>query len=420
MERDCCAADPPGLSTRPWLIDTTLRDGEQAAGVAFSEAQAVTIATALARLGLPELEIGTPAMGSAERDKMRRIVRAGLGCRTTAWCRAREEDLVAASETGVTAVHFSLPTSNIHLAALGKSWAWVLERAATLIPRAKDAFQYVSVGAQDASRTDLQRLLELGAHVQDLGADRYRLADTVGIWDPVACYASVARLCRAVPALEVAVHTHDDLGMATANAIAALRAGAHGVDVTVTGLGERAGNAALEEVVMALEIALGVPSSLDTLGLAAAADLVAQASKRPIPVNKAIVGAGAFRHESGIHVHALLRDRRAYEPFCPELVGRVRPPFVLGKHSGRAARAHAAQHAFVSHDPLRAHGCADSSPLSGARGALEAKTPTFLGWHRCCVAPHHERHAVEALPHLDVIANPPQEETSNEADRYLR
>jgi len=321
----------------PWLVDTTLRDGEQAAGVAFSTDQAFRIAEKLASIGIPELEIGTPAMGNTEIEKMRRIVGADFGCRTTAWCRAREGDIEAALRAGVTAVHISFPVSNIHLKALQKSRGWVLDRALQLIHLSRQRFAYVSVGAQDAARTDIEWLKRFGAHVAECGAHRLRIADTVGIWDPIECHDTVRSLRSALPNIELGVHTHNDLGMASANAIAALRAGADSVDVTVNGLGERAGNAALEEVVMALEVARGMRSKTVLKELVALSQLVAESSGREIHRQKPIVGDAAFAHESGIHVHAMLRDRRTYEPFGPELIGRRRPDFVVGKHSGSSA-----------------------------------------------------------------------------------
>ncbi len=321
----------------PWLVDTTLRDGEQAAGVAFSGDQAFRIAEKVASIGIPELELGTPAMGEGEIEKMRRIVSADFGCRTTAWCRAREDDVGAACRAEVSAVHISFPMSNIHLQALHKSRNWVLERALHLINLSRQRFAYVSIGAQDAARTDIEWLKQFGAHVADCGAHRLRIADTVGVWDPIQCYDAVLEVRSALPNMELGVHTHNDLGMASANAIAALHAGADSVDVTVNGLGERAGNAALEEVVMALEIARGMRSNIVLKELVALSQLVAESSGREIHRQKPIVGDAAFAHESGIHVHAMLRDQRTYEPFQPQLLGREGSSFVAGKHSGTAA-----------------------------------------------------------------------------------
>lgn len=322
---------------QPWIIDTTLRDGEQAAGVAFSSDQSFCIAEKLATMGIPELEVGTPAMGDAEVEKMRRISRARFGCRTTAWCRAREGDIEAAARAEVDAVHLSFPVSEIHLNALGKCRDWALEQVAHRVGTARQRFGYVSVGAQDASRAEGRWLGQFAQCVVDSGADRLRIADTVGIWDPLQCADAIRALRVTVPTIDLAVHTHNDLGMATANAVTALGAGADSVDVTVNGLGERAGNAALDEVVMALEVTRGVRTNVVLKELVALSQLVAESSGRPIHWQKPVVGGAAFSHESGIHVHALLRDRRTYEPFGPDLVGRKRPDYVLGKHSGLSA-----------------------------------------------------------------------------------
>ena len=196
----------------------------------------------------------------------------------------------------------------------------------------------VSVGGEDSSRADPDFLLRVVEAVQSAGARRFRFADTLGRLDPFATYDSIARL-RAACDLEIEIHSHDDLGLATANALAAIRAGATHANTTVNGLGERAGNAPLEEVVMALRHTLGIETTIDTTAFPAVSRLVAQASGRPVAPNKSIVGSAVFTHESGIHVDGLLKDARNYQGFDPAEVGR-RHSTVLGKHSGsRAVRA---------------------------------------------------------------------------------
>jgi homocitrate synthase NifV len=326
-----------------WLVDSTLRDGEQAAGVAFTAREKQRIAGALAAAGVREIECGTPAMGEAEIEAMQHITRMRLPCRLTAWCRARTDDMDAAVRSGVDALHVSLPGSSTLWQSLGYTEARVLDRMAYAVEYGRRHFAFVSLGLQDASRSDEMFLMRAATVAAELGVNRLRLADTVGVWNPFQVQSLMAKLRHVAPVLALGFHGHNDLGMATANTVAARVAGASSADVTVNGLGERAGNAPLDEVVMAMQISLKAPCGIDLSQLHALATLVARAARRAIPANKPITGRAAFRHESGIHVHSWLRDRTTYEAFAPESVGHRRSRLVIGKHSGRTALRYALQ-----------------------------------------------------------------------------
>lgn len=323
------------------IVDTTLRDGEQAPGVAFTTDQKIQIATALAATEIDEIEVGTPAMGPAQRKTISQIVDLNLPVRLTAWCRATKQDLQWALSTGIQAVHLSLPVSQKHLQAISKNMTWVYDQLHDLVPWALERFEFVSVGAQDASRADVRELCHFVSEVQTAGAHRVRLADTVGIWQPMSIYQTCFDCVDAANGMAVGVHCHNDLGMALANSIMAIEAGVSTVDTTVLGLGERAGNAPLEQLIMAMTLRnADSPSRFHLDQLTGVCKLVAKASHQPTPVNQPIVGANVFSHESGIHVHAMLKDPTTYEPFSPSMIGRDRQ-FVMGKHSGKASLQHA-------------------------------------------------------------------------------
>jgi homocitrate synthase NifV len=306
------------------FVDTTLRDGGQAPAVTFSIDDKVAIAHALAELGVAELEIGIPAVGGDELIAMREIGAANLRCRLTAWCRARQDDVESAVNSGANAIHFSLPTSDILLGAFRKTREWMFASLAQLAHFAKARFEFVSVGAQDASRTDIAFLEEVAVAVMEVGADRLRLADSVGIWNPWQTREALERVERAAPDLAIGFHGHNDFGLATANTVAACLAGAAYLDVTVGGLGERAGNAALEQVAAALQVTAGIEHGLRMNRFASVGRLVAAAADRVIPADKPLIGADVFTHESSIHVFAQQREPRAYEPISPESVGQAR------------------------------------------------------------------------------------------------
>ena len=321
------------------LDDTTLRDGEQTAGVVFTNEEKIQIARMLADIGVHQIEVGIPAMGGDEKETIKRIVELGLPVSILAWNRAVIHDLHASIDCGVSAVAISISASDIHIQTkLMADRQWVLDSIKKSVEYAKKHNLYVSVNAEDASRADPDFLIEFAKTAREHGADRLRYCDTLGILDPFSSYERVKSLIDET-GIEVEMHTHNDFGMATANALAGIRAGAKYVNVTVNGLGERAGNAALEEVVMALKYIDGMDLGVKTNKLRELSEYVAAASGRTVPIWKAIVGVNVFAHESGIHADGVIKTPKNYETFAPEEVGLTRQ-LIVGKHSGTATLRH--------------------------------------------------------------------------------
>ncbi|EFK09280.1 putative homocitrate synthase [delta proteobacterium NaphS2] len=320
----------------PHIIDTTLRDGEQAPGVVFSLQEKIEIGRRLDQIGIPELEIGTPAISKAEQSDIRCLINQGFSFQSTCWARATKADLEAVLNTGASRVNLSFPVSDVQLNALEKNRNWVMNTLPEIMEMATDWFDFVAVGAQDASRANVHFLKEYISAVKFYGGQRIRIADTVGIMNPLSVQNLFEMLSNSFPEPDFEFHGHNDLGMATANHAVALTSGASSVSLTVNGLGERAGNAPLEEVIFALKYSYGINLNFDGKLLTELSAYVERISGRKLSVSKPVTGEMAFSHESGIHCRSLKEDPLTYQPFNPNEIGKE-TAFVIGKHSGAGA-----------------------------------------------------------------------------------
>jgi homocitrate synthase NifV len=272
-------------------------------------------------------------MGGDEMEAIKSIIGLGLRSRILTWNRPVISDIEASLKCNARAVALSISVSDIHIQhKLRQSRRWVLDCVTRGVKYAKSYDLYVSANAEDASRADPDFLLEFVATAKEAGADRVRFCDTVGVLDPFMTHEIICRLVEEA-GMDIEMHTHNDFGMATANAIAGIKAGARYVNTTVNGLGERAGNACLAEVVMALKHIEKIDLGIDTTKLRAISVYVADVARRPVPVSKAITGDNIFAHESGIHADGVLKHPGTYEAFSPEEVGAERQ-IIVGKHSG--------------------------------------------------------------------------------------
>ncbi|MFC1973844.1 homocitrate synthase [Chloroflexota bacterium] len=355
------------------IDDTTLRDGEQTAGVVFSNDEKIEIAKMLDEIGVHQIEAGVPVMGGSEKEAIKDIVNLDLRASIITWNRPVIADIRSSLDCGAKAVAISISSSDIHIKyKLKQNRNWVLRHVKEATDFAKGYGLYVSVNAEDASRTSPDFLVTFAQNAKDAGADRLRFCDTVGVLDPFRTYDIVSRLINEV-GIDIEMHTHDDFGMATANALAGVKAGAKWINTTVNGLGERAGNACIAEVVMALKHIEKDDTGIDTTKLRDISEYVAAASKRPLHVSKAIVGDNIFAHESGIHVDGVLKHSATYEAFPPEEVGAERQ-LMVGKHSG----SHTIRHKFINEFGIELEdGLADEILTLAREKALKRKRALF-------------------------------------------
>ncbi len=313
------------------LYDTTLRDGEQTPEVCFTPEQKLEIAIALEEAGIDEIEAGFPVVSSREMESVR-LVASNVDSRVFAFCRARKDDVDAAIECDVDGVVLASSLSELHLRyKLKRSFEEVFEESMNVVEYAKDHF-FVSFTTEDATRIPVCRLRRIYYEAVERGAKRVHLSDTVGVATPelVECYVTALKELDC----ELLCHFHNDFGLAVANSLRAVVCGADRVAVTVNGIGERCGNACLQEVVVALELLYGVKTGVRLEKLYDLSKLVERYSNIQIHPLAPVVGSNAFTHESGMHVAGVMENPSTYEPYPPELVGRERR-VVLGKHSGR-------------------------------------------------------------------------------------
>ncbi len=321
------------------VYDTTLRDGEQTPGVCLRTPEKLKIARKLNELGLHQIEAGFPVVSKEENRSVKAIVAEDMDAEILVLSRTKKEDIDTALDCDVDGIITFMGTSALHLKhKLKISQEDALNICMNSIEHAKDHGLFVAFSAEDATRTDLDFLKKIYKKAEAYGADRVHIADTVGAISPQGMDYLVRELKKEIN-IGIALHCHNDFGMALSNCISGLLAGADAISTTVNGIGERAGNTALEELVMSLLLIYDVDLGFNINLFHELSKLVEELTNMKVPNNKPIVGKNVFRHESGIHVDAVLEEPLTYEPFIPELIGHHRR-IVLGKHSGcRAVKA---------------------------------------------------------------------------------
>ncbi|MFP4697860.1 MAG: homoaconitate hydratase [Eubacteriales bacterium] len=319
------------------IVDTTLRDGEQTPGVAYSKQDKIHITKCLDELGVDIIEVGIPAMGVEEIDAISEINQLDLRADLLTWNRMKIEDIDKSIETGCKNIHITVPASDVHIQKkLKMTKSAVLEQMKKVLHYGKSKGLEISVGAEDASRARIGFLYQLYKTAEQEGVSRLRYADTVGALDPFSAYEIIREITLRLEC-PLEFHGHNDLGLATANALGAVKGGAKYISCSINGLGERAGNTSLEEIAVLLEIYGLYRTDIKFNQLRSISKIVERYSGRAVHKGKAIVGDDVFSHESGIHVDGLLKDTSTYELFPPNWIGRERK-IVLGKHSGRKGK----------------------------------------------------------------------------------
>lgn len=321
------------------IYDTTMRDGEQTPGVCLRTPEKLKIARKLDELGIHQIEAGFPIVSAEEKKSVKAIVDEDLNADIICLSRTKKEDIDTAIDCGVDGIITFMATSDLHLKyKLKMTQEEALNVCMKSIEHAKDHGIFVAFSAEDATRTDLGFLKKIYKKAEEYGVDRVHIADTVGALSPQGAEYLVKELRKDIKT-GIAMHCHNDFGMAVSNTISGFVAGANAASTTVNGIGERAGNASLEELVMALRIIYGLDLGFNLEMFYELSKLVEELTNVKVPENKPIVGKNVFRHESGIHVDAVIDEPLTYEPFLPEMVGHHRK-IVLGKHSGcRAVKA---------------------------------------------------------------------------------
>jgi methanogen homocitrate synthase len=321
------------------IYDTTLRDGEQTPGVCLRTPEKLAIAKKLDELGVHQIEAGFPVVSNEEQRSIKAIVNEELDAQILALSRTKKDDIDLAIDCGVDGIITFMATSDLHLKhKIKMTKEEILNVCMNSIEHAKDHGLFVAFSAEDATRTDINFLKEIYHKAEAYGVDRVHIADTVGAINPQAMNYLVRELKKDLKT-EISLHCHNDFGLALANSISGLLAGATAVSTTVNGIGERAGNTSLEELVMSLLLVYGIDFGFNINVFYELSQLVEKLTNMKVPDNKPIVGRNVFRHESGIHVDAVIEEPLTYEPFLPELIGHQRR-IVLGKHSGcRAVKA---------------------------------------------------------------------------------